>query len=499
MKALQLSVLAKWPLIALLSGTFASAALSQSLPAGSVWTYTLVNGSQLLDDCPICDRATIAVPMRGTFQLRFVQQGPLFFTYALDNISFTATGNAGSYKITGKGVYQVGGEIATQQSLSLQVQIDDGLTNQLCYLTNGLSAVTRLWPMLQVPVDQTNGTLVRQFHLQIDAAPLREIWFSTTQRFQAGAWHAPTNMVAAGDLLSWAGRELKTDLDFARALGIQFAGVDLGLKDVDVLPGGEIAFSFNQSAFSSSLGTLQPGDLLSDRGRILRTNLGLVTAFVPAAPVPADVGLGALQIMDTGEIWFSTQTNFFSKALGRELQPGDLLSDQGLLVRSNAQLLAAFNPVDSTNDYGLNSIYVWPSGEIWFSTAKAFLTVTSNSYSPGDLLSDQGYLVYSNAELLAAFAPTNAPTTLGLDALYIVTDVIPGSAPPQLGKPLLTNSPPFSVAFPFKASGHVFQLERAAALDQPFTPVTPITTDQVLIDPGARSTQSQGFYRLRQW
>jgi hypothetical protein len=266
-----------------------------------------------------------------------------------------------------------------------------------------------------------------------------------------------------------------------------------------VLPAGEIVFSFNQTAFSSTLGALHPGDLLSDQGRILRTNLGLISAFVPAAPVPPDLGLSALQLMDSGEIWFSIQTNFFSKALGREIQAGDLLSDQGTLVKSNAQLLAAFNPVDTTNDYGLNSVFVWPSGEIWFSTAKPFLTVISNYYSPGDLLSDQGYLVYSNAELLAPFVPTNAPPTLGLDALYIISDVVPAGAPPQLGKPLLTNSPPFSLAFPFKSSGHVFQLERASSLDQPFLPVAPITTDQLLIDPGARINQPQGFYRLHQW
>ena len=104
MKPLQLPFVLKRLLIALLTGTVSGVALSQSLPAGSLWFYTLVNGSQLVDDCPICDRATIAVPMRGTFQLRFVEQGPLFFTYALENISFTATGNGRSYKVTGSRV-----------------------------------------------------------------------------------------------------------------------------------------------------------------------------------------------------------------------------------------------------------------------------------------------------------------------------------------------------------------------------------------------------------
>src|ERR1051326_6437329 len=79
-----------------------NAAWCQSLPPGVVWSYGLINGSLFVDDCPVCDRATIAIPMRGTFELRFRQQGPLFSTYAIDNISFAAAGNGSSYKITGR-------------------------------------------------------------------------------------------------------------------------------------------------------------------------------------------------------------------------------------------------------------------------------------------------------------------------------------------------------------------------------------------------------------
>ena len=41
--------------------------------ADQVWRYQLLEGSTFTDDCPICDRIPIVVPMRGTFQLRLLE------------------------------------------------------------------------------------------------------------------------------------------------------------------------------------------------------------------------------------------------------------------------------------------------------------------------------------------------------------------------------------------------------------------------------------------
>src|SRR5579872_5029051 len=106
---------------------------AQNPPLNGVWSYTLVNGSQLTDDCPICDRVTVPVPMHGTFQLRFLAQGPLFANYSIENLSFTAGQTGGrTYTVSGKGTYRIGGEISVQQDLSLEVLINDGVTNTLC-------------------------------------------------------------------------------------------------------------------------------------------------------------------------------------------------------------------------------------------------------------------------------------------------------------------------------------------------------------------------------
>jgi hypothetical protein len=473
---------------------------AQQTPSSPVWSYALVDGSQLVDDCPICDRVPIVRPLRGTFQLRLLRQDPLYATYALENLSLTAGDTNGpSYKVVGSGTYRVGGELAWQQYVLLEVSIDNGVTNTPCFFTNAVSGVSRLWPMIQVGVDQTNGTVAQQFHLELDTAPFREIWFSTTQAFKAGLWNPPTNLVSAGDFISSIGRVVKRNPELTQNLGIMPPVPDLGLKDVDVLPGGEIAFSIETTAWSETLSAqLHPGDLLSDQGRLLRTNQQLIAAFDPQPPA-TDVGLSALQVMDDGEIYFSVQTNFFSKKLSRMVQPGDLLTDLGAVVKANADLVKPFMPANPTNDCGLNAIYVWPSGEIWFSTRDGFYDSNSNSYAPGDLLSDQGYVVYRNTELLAAFQASASGTDFGLGALFVVTDAAAVGPAPDLGMPQLTNLPPASVTVQRSGGSRTFQLERATNAAGPYFPVSPITTDTLFLDAGALTNQPQAFYRLHQW
>jgi hypothetical protein len=125
--------------------------------------------------------------------------------------------------------------------------------------------------------------------------------------------------------------------------------------------------------FSDVHGWLQHGDLLSDTGRLVRRNQDLCAAFSPMpSPAPPDVGLDAVQVLDSGEIWFSIEDNFFSERLGVLLRRGDLLSDSGVVVRTHDALLAEFHPPPIPHDYGLDAIHVWPGGEIWFSLEEGF-------------------------------------------------------------------------------------------------------------------------------
>jgi hypothetical protein len=405
--------------------------------------------------------------------------------------------------------------VALFQDWSLEVQISNGFTNTLCYFTNATRTVTRPWPMIAIGLDQTNGTLLQQFHLDLAAAPFREIWFSTLRPFHAGTWQSPTNYVSAGDLLSSSGRILRRNAELTRDLGIMPIVPDVGLKDVDILPGGEVAFSMDQDMFSESLGPLTSGDLLTDRGRIMATNARLVSAFVAQPPVQ-NMGLNAVQVLDSGEIYFSVQTNFFSEALGQEIRHGDLLSSRGVIVRKNESLLARFGLADPKADYGLQAVYVWPSGEVWFSPDTGFTDTNSIQYLAGDLLSDQGYVVYRNLALLSSFAPLEDLNNFGLDALFVVTDVTPSPTPPLC---LEISVPPGTrdLSLRFESQGRAFQLLKTASLLGPWLPaprllsvahlVTKrlararqrggaegVTTHQPRAKPGARPTR-QAYHR----
>ncbi len=468
----------------------------QSSGPGDVWTYSLVNGSRIIDDCPICDRLPFVLPMRGTFQMRFLQQGPLFSYFGLEAVHFTASLNGRTYKVAGQGTYTVGGPVGVQQNLFLQVWIDNGFTNELCFFTNAFSNATRSWPMFQISVDQTNGTSVEQYHFDLSAAPFRELWFSTIKGFNASIWNPPQNEISGGDLLSTAPRVVRANRALTAAFTFQPPAPDVGLKDIDIVPGGQTLFSIEQDIFSEKLGVqLRSGDLLSDAGKVVRTNGQLLAPFEPEDP-NSYPGLAAAQVTDDGRVYFSVQNAFFSKKLGVSIQPGDLLADDGTVVKTGQQLLMLFSPADPFVDYGLRSVYLWPGGETWFSTRDGFYDVNSNYFSGGDLLSDRGYLVYSNAELVTNFWPVGVTGDLGLDGLYVVTDLTMENVAPILSTAL---QPSGDVLLTRAGGGRVFQLERADAASGPYLPIGPITTDAVFLDPGATSYRAAGFYRLHQW
>jgi hypothetical protein len=469
-----------------------------SLPPNSCWQYTLLPGSRLIDNCFVCGRPDIVLPLRGTFLLRLISENPLFATYAWESISWTAGTPGGSlYKVVGKGAYQVGGEVALVQDLSVEIYYDNGWTNRLCdfTITNDVRTVQRLWPTLQVSVDQTNGLPVQQLHLDLFAAPFHELWFSTKAGFHAGTGQPPAGYVSPGDLISSAGRVVKRNNDLTRFLGIMPVVQDLGLDGVDILAGGEIAFSVEQDIFSETLGDLHHGDVLSDRGRVMTNYAALIGAFGPEPP-PIDQGLDGLCILPNREIYFSVTADFFSERLGRSVRRGDLLSSSGVIIKSNEELVARFNPADAKQDYGLDAFYIWPSGEIWFSVETGFYGQHFEPYEPGDLLSDQGYVVYRNLDLLEAFAPVEEPADFGLDALFVVSDASPPAAAPRL-LPERLQVAQGAVLLNWAAQGRVFQVEKAADVLGPWLPASPITPDLQFTD--ALTGQAQAFYRIRQW
>jgi hypothetical protein len=140
-------------------------------------TYALLSGSQLVDDCPICDRPTIVVPLKGTFTLSLLDQNTLFTRYALTDISFQAGAQPGrEYTVAGSGIYQIGGEVAVLQHLFLDVAINNGFTNTGALCVSTFGAVSQKWPQIETSVDQTNGTPGQVYHLTLNAVPMPKVY-----------------------------------------------------------------------------------------------------------------------------------------------------------------------------------------------------------------------------------------------------------------------------------------------------------------------------------
>lgn len=473
-----------------------SVAAAASDTAARSWHYQLLPDSYLIDDCPPCGRPTIMEPLRGTFDLRLVEENPLFSRYAMENIAFSAGSIAGrTYKIVGTGSYRGGGEVALLQDMALEVRIDDGVSNRLSFLSNATPRIERLWPMIEAAVVQTNGTFTQVYQLHLFAAPFHEIWFSTAHGMTPGIWNPPTNHISGGDLLSSAGCVVKFNRQLTQRLGVMPIVPDLGLDAVDILSGGEVAFSIQQDVFSETIGPLHHGDLLSSRGRIVKRNQQLTAAFVQMPPAP-DAGLDAVQVLDSGEVYFSIQRDFFSEALGRRIRAGDLLSSRGLIVKSNEQLVARFQPADPKRDYGLDVLHVWPSGEVWFSVETSFQGQYFETYGHGDLLSDQGYVVARNLELVGPFQPLEDLADFGLDALFIITDATPPAPAPSFTH-IRRRRATGAVELEWEGKGRVWQVLRSTNVTSPWTPVSPILPDLMFDDTTA--TASRSFYRLRQW
>ncbi len=472
--------------------------LGQTSPVRE-WTYTLLDGSTLIDDC-FCGRPPIPYALRGTFRMRFLDENPLFARYELTDIAFLAGAPPSQFRVTGHGVYEVGGEVALVQDLTLELQVETSFTNKTGVFTNEPETriLSRPWPMLQARTSQDPGNDIQFYRLWLEAAPIREIWFSTVSGLTPSAALGPVQptRVSPGDLISSTGRIVKRNAELTQLLGIMPAVPDLGLDAVDVLPGGEIVFSTEQDDFSETLGErLQHGDLLSERGRVVKNNQELTRAFVILPPVP-DVGLDAVHVRDDGEIYFSIETSIFS-GTGGQLNHGDLLSDQGRIVKSNQQLLAQFHPAKRDLDYGLDAVHVWSSGEIWFSTGEGFQDSQLGQIMPGDLLSDQGYVVFHNLELTGAFKPIEDLADFGLDAVFVVSDA--GPPAPAASLALQVERENGKVRLQWDNKGRAFQLEKATEVQGPYLPITAILTDSAFDLLESLSEQPRGFYRLRLW
>jgi hypothetical protein len=368
-------------------------------------------------------------------------------------------------------------------NLTLDVGIIREDTEQMVHMTNATPIDPRIFPMIGANVNEDTASQTRVYRLRIEAAPIRELWFSTATNFTSGQLGVA---VSHGDLLSTAPRIVKTNSELTERLSIPDG--DVGLDAVDVGPRGEIFFSTTTDVESAVSGMITDGDIVTSEGRLYLQSAQLLSAFGVDDP---DAGLDALHLAANDEIYFSI-TKDIPRAGAATLHRGDILSNSGRLVRTEANLLLRWN-VPAGTSVGVDALYVWPNGEIWFSPENGFTNSVGVAVSPGDIISDQGYVAFRNDALLRPFAPAEQNTDFGLDALVVVSDAAASKANTQFLEVNVTDS---GVDLRWDSTARLFQVERASRVEGPYVPITDISGETAAHDSGVGAAS---FYRVRQW
>lgn len=459
--------------------------------------HRLLEDSWFIDECPPCGRPTIPRRLRGSHSIQLLSENPLFSRYALSNIDWVTQDLGGDpVRITGSGELTIGGEVVVVQEVRLQVTLATGSTNILRHFTNSSPAVTRSWPNVAMDLAAEETTFTQVFHLSVRSAPLREFWFTTAHGFTPGnALPVPKPdgpYRPAGDILSPDGRVILPNSVLTEQLGLMPPTPPLAVDAFDQLPGTQSLFSLREAVFSETLGDLPSGTLLTSSGSVFRRLKDLLAPFQPVLKPESDPGLDAVQVLDSGEVLFSTASDV---ATEREiLGHGDVLSSTGQVRHRLKELLAAFQPIagGTTTQPGLDALHVWPHGEVWFSVVNGFDSATVGPVHPGDLLSSGGWIVYRNLELLERFQPLEDLADFGLTSLFVITDTSPAAPAASLGSPRVGPD----VQLNWTGSGRVHQVEYTPDLTLPFLPASPMLPASTWTHP---QTGSNGWYRIRSW
>jgi hypothetical protein len=447
---------------------------AQTLGDGNIWRYQLTDGAAIMDDCPSCDRVSIWEPLAGSFDLIGTTTAG---EYIVTNIAFhTTTGLDRSVWGAGTLSYATSDPILT---LDVGIFVFDA--GEKIHLTNAPAESPRIFPMIGAQANEDPGSITRVYRLRIQAAPIRELWFSTAISLTS----SNMGVVSHGDLLSNSGLVVKRNAELTERLSVPEG--DVGLDAIDIGPRGEIFFSTTSNVESVVNGPISHSDIVTSAGRIYLQTAQLLAPFGVNDP---EAGLDALHIKSDDEIYFSISKDI-PRTGATTLHRGDILSSKGRIIRTEANLFSRWT--SSAAGIGVDALYVWPNGEIWFSTENDFTSSGGIPVSAGDIISDQGYVAFRNSVLTGPFNPTDAIADFGLDALVIISDAAANTAPTRI-----VEFAPVDGGFDvrWESAARIFQVERAATITGPWATVTGLTLEQTahddFIGPAA-------FYRIRQW
>ncbi|MBN1418696.1 MAG: hypothetical protein JXP34_07950 [Planctomycetes bacterium] len=140
-------------------------------PLPKEWVrYMLVKESFFVDDCTICGKPTVPVPIDGAFLLGEIDSGANpFVTYIVRDLYARPRENPNEYRITGGGIYRQGGEVALTQEISLRLRVNDV---EGAILEGGPDSVPNPLPDIEIDARHTNPTTpMHVYSLHIVAIP----------------------------------------------------------------------------------------------------------------------------------------------------------------------------------------------------------------------------------------------------------------------------------------------------------------------------------------
>lgn len=407
----------------------------------------------------LCQEIPAAGPIEGwRYQLLY----PSAMSYAIDGVvkSFSAarghfdlTERQGDYevhplKITAFGGTEFNGNGSLEVSPAgvMKITLELAINGRALRFTNFPGTVDRKWPMV-VARARSEPLDGKVYTIQLAAAPFHDVWVSPALNFRTAAGAT----INEGDLLSVSGRVIRSHKGGLDAVSLATGGLAVSETASD----GEIA--------------------LPDGSRLSYTNI-----FPGAAEDP---GIDGLQILSPARFYFSVKRDFVYQQL--PIRDGDILLYDAetravTRVRSREELFSyrEFDPFRADPAVGVDSFYIWPWGETWFSLRSSWTAHTA-------IYSTEGYGVYTDTFAFEAFHPDIDP---GLDAFVVITDADARSGQPRLqlnGGSLL-----------WPATGGAYQLESADSINGPFAPATAITPERAFEIPFGSPAR---FFRLRQW
>jgi len=145
------------------------------VPPSDIHAYRLLNESTFQQGCtgPCACASGAPQRLRGTFSLVELDRDPLFTRYAVARANWRAGGDNGTgssgLPVTGSGFYRIGGEVAIEQQMSLELKVGSQFPANF---DSGLVPGGGAFPRIDIDVTSTEGNCVTTA-IDLHAAPAR--------------------------------------------------------------------------------------------------------------------------------------------------------------------------------------------------------------------------------------------------------------------------------------------------------------------------------------